>query len=493
MSKFEEVLAPILFTCVALFTRLYQISKSKSVTWDEAHFGKFGSHYLKREYYFDVHPPLRKMLVGLSGYLAGYNGSFAFESGSDYPEDLNFSRMTIFNAMFNVACVPTAYYTAKNLKLSTPTVWLVTLMVLLEHSYITLGKFILLDSMLACFTFTTVLCLTKFHTLQSKSFSTKWWTWLSLTGLSIGCVCSVKMVGLFVTAVVGVYTVVDLWTKFADIKMPVKTYIGHWLARVWGLIIIPILVFVLAFKIHFIILNHSGPGDSNMSSLFQANLIGNDIGGGPLEIAYGSKVTIKNQGLNGGLLHSHVQTFPEGSEQQQVTTYHHKDSNNEWLIEYKRFDDYYNEKEPLHFLQDGDVIRIFHPSTGRNLHSHNIEAPVTKHKREVSCYGNVTIGDEKDNWKVEIVENLGNENKSRIHPLSTSFRLWHESEGCYLVGEGNNLPPWGFRQGEVTCDPKVSARDKNHGGILKTIGMNDWILLKTEFCRKHHSYVTLYN
>lgn len=460
LSKFERVAAPIVFTALALFTRLYQIGKSHIVVWDEAHFGKFGSHYLKREYYFDVHPPLGKMLVGLSGYIAGYNGSFGFESGAEYPEYLDFTKMRVFNAMFNVACVPLAYFTARNLRLSTPAVWLVTLMILLEHSYITLGKLILLDSMLAFFTVSTMYCLSKFHTLQNQSFSVKWWAWLIITGLSIGCVTSVKMVGLFVTALVGVYTVADLWIKFGDTKMPIKKYIGHWISRIFGFIIVPILVFMLCFKIHFVILNHSGPGDANMSSLFQANLIGSEVGGGPVDVTFGSKVTIKNQGLNGGLLHSHVQTLPEGSEQQQVTTYHHKDANNDWFIQHKRFDDYYDDNEELQFLEDGEVIRLMHPNTGRNLHSHNIQAPVTKAKWEVSCYGNLSIGDEKDNWVVEVIDNPGNENKSRIHPLSTTIRFRHESLGCYLSGEGNNLPPWGFRQGEVTCDPKATRRDK---------------------------------
>jgi dolichyl-phosphate-mannose-protein mannosyltransferase len=29
------------------------------------------------------------------------------------------------------------------------------------------------------------------------------------------------MIGLFVTALVGVYTIEDLWDKFGDVKMPI--------------------------------------------------------------------------------------------------------------------------------------------------------------------------------------------------------------------------------------------------------------------------------
>jgi len=39
-----------------------------------------------------------------------------------------------------------------------------------------------------------------------------------------------------------------------------------------------------SFKIHFLILNHSGPGDAQMSSLFQANLVGNDFSKNPLSV-----------------------------------------------------------------------------------------------------------------------------------------------------------------------------------------------------------------
>lgn len=160
------------------------------------------------------------MLVGLSGYLAGYNGSFEFKSGETYPEDVNYTFMRLFNAAFGVACVPLAYFTARELNFRRATVWLISLMVLFENSYATISRFILLDSMLLCFTFTTTMCWARFHRLQHASFSVEWFTWLFLTGLSIGCVCSVKWVGLFCTAIVGLYTVEDLWNKFGDLRMP---------------------------------------------------------------------------------------------------------------------------------------------------------------------------------------------------------------------------------------------------------------------------------
>jgi dolichyl-phosphate-mannose-protein mannosyltransferase len=47
---------------------------------------------------------------------------------------------------------------------------------------------------------------------------------------------------------------------------------------------------------------------------------------------------------------------------------------------------------------------VVHKSTGRNLHSHNIKAPVTKLDNEVSCYGNATLGDVNDLWTLEIVD-----------------------------------------------------------------------------------------
>lgn len=462
-----------MYTLLALFTRLYRIGKSATVIWDEAHFGKFGSHYLKHEFYFDVHPPLGKMLVGLAGALSGYDGSFEFKSGEKYPEGARYYiGMRIILALFGVAMVPLAWSSSSALGWNKRSRHLLATMVLCDNAWLVISRFILLDSMLLCFTFTTVHGLLMFHQQQNRPFSEKWWFWLAFTGFSIGCVASVKWVGLFVMALVGLYTVEDLWDKFGDLKMPVRTYARHWCARALCLIAIPAAVYIASFKAHFMILSRSGPGDAQMSSLFQAHLRGNDFARAPLEAAYGSKVTFKNMGYGGGLLHSHVQTYPGGSQQQQVTCYHYKDNNNEFVItpkwgepDFPRPDEegnYPADAPAPRMLKNGDVLRLVHASTGRNLHSHKVAAPVTKENYEVSGYGNATIGDSNDYWVVEVVDDmhLGRAKPGQVvRSLTTRMRFRHQNLGCYLRAANAVLPQWGWKQVEVSCDKENNPRD----------------------------------
>ena len=166
MQQNIEHLPPVVYTLLSCYTRYHNIGKSNVVVWDEAHFGKFGSHYLKREFYFDVHPPLGKMLVGLAGLLSGYNGGFDFKSGAEYPETVPYVSMRVMLATFGVGMVPLAWYTCVELGMSMWACHLVTLMVLLDVGWLTISRFILLDSMLLFFTFLTVFCLTKFHNQQ---------------------------------------------------------------------------------------------------------------------------------------------------------------------------------------------------------------------------------------------------------------------------------------------------------------------------------------
>lgn len=467
----ESVVMPLLFTAVAVFTRMYKIGLNDNVVWDEAHFGKFGSYYLRHEFYHDVHPPLGKMLVGFSGYLVGYNGSWDFSSGQKYPEYIDYVKMRIFNAIFSTLCVPISYFTAKAIGFSLPTVYLFTILVLFENSYATIGRFILLDSILLFFTVCSFFSFVRFHNERGNPFGRKWWKWLIYTGLFLGCTVSVKMVGLFIISLVGIYTLVDLWNLMGEKKMTIKKFSGHIIARILCLILLPLLVFLLCFKLHFDLLSNSGTGDANMPSMFQANLRGSEVGTGPRDIAIGSSVvSIKNQALNGALLHSHIQTYPGGSNQQQITCYAHKDSNNYWIFDRMRGLPSWNNETDLdnEFIRDGDTIRLVHVNTGKNLHTHPIFAPIFGNAWEVSGYGNNEVGDNKDNWIIEIVNQPGEEEKSVLHTLSTSFRIKNPEMDCYLAQTNNFLPEWGFRQSEVICMKTPFKRDKRTWWNIET-------------------------
>lgn len=460
-QEHEEIVWTVVYTLLSMITRYWRIGAANYVVWDEAHFGKFGTHYINRDFYFDVHPPLGKMLVGLAGVLSGYHGQFEFKSGVTYPDDVPYTAMRVILASFGVALVPLAWFTAGELGWSRYARHWVTICVLCDVGWLCISRFILLDSMLLFFTFTTFLGLVKFHNQRHDAFGDDWWIWLVFTGWSIGCVCSVKWVGMFATAVVGLYTIEDLWNKFGDLSMSARNYLKHWLARILCLIVIPFIVYASCFKIHFMILNRSGPGDAQMSSLFQSHLVGNDFADSPLEVAFGSKLTLKNYGYGGGLLHSHVQTYPAGSAQQQVTCYHYKDDNNNWIIT-PTWGDSVNPDE-VRYLQDGDTIRLVHYMTNRNLHSHPINAPVTKEAYEVSGYGNSSIGDTQDHWVVEIVDDThrtkSDQADGRIHSLTTRMRFKHANLGCYLRAANSVLPQWGFKQVEVTCARENNKKD----------------------------------
>ncbi|ORX92558.1 PMT-domain-containing protein [Basidiobolus meristosporus CBS 931.73] len=443
----------IFLTSMAIFTRFYQLGKANKVVWDEAHFGKFGSYYLRHEFYHDVHPPLGKMLVGLGGYLAGYDGSYNFNSGENYPENLDYLRMRQFTAAFGALMIPLSYWTCLNLGYTKKGAFLCACMVLMDTTTLTISRFILLDPILLCFTASTLWGFSGFRYHHNSAFSLKWWSWLVFTGVSIGCVASVKWVGLFTTAWVGVQTIEDLWVKFGDYEMPKVKYVMHWLSRVICLILIPFGIYVACFKVHFSLLTKSGKSDGVMSSLFQANLEGSDLKNVPLELAYGSSITLRSNGEFNGLLHSHAHFYPTGSHQQQVTIYGHKDENNNWFV-LKPREESQPRSEDVSLVKNGDLIRLAHVTTGGNLHSHGIPAPLTEGQFEASAYGNSTFGDTNDYWYIEILDDMVVAKPEKIRSLTTRFRLRHRSTGCVLRTNTKTLPEWGYGQGEVTCDPE---------------------------------------
>ena len=183
--------------------------------------------------------------------------------------------MRMVPASLGIATVPLAYLTLRGLDCRATTSLLASFLIIFEHALITQSRHILLDSPLVFFTALTIFFWIGFCNEEKYDpFSDLWWSWLTLTGLSLGAVVSSKWVGLFTIATVGLGTIRQLWTLLGDLRVPPRLWIKHFLARALCLIIVPILFYMAMFQIHFLILENSGEGDGFMSAEFQHTLGG---------------------------------------------------------------------------------------------------------------------------------------------------------------------------------------------------------------------------
>lgn len=467
----------IIIGLASLLTRFYDIHEPAHVCWDETHFGKMASWYINRTFFFDVHPPLGKMLIALSGSLTGYDGTFPFEKpGDNYEHWTQYIGMRIFCATLGFLIPLFIYSATLSLTKSSHSAILSAILVLFDNGLITLTRYILLDSPLLFFIASAILGMSKLtselnhRSEPEKQFNIISWFWLSWTGVAIACAFSVKFVGLFIVALIGLNTIYDLWQILGDTSRPIGYFCKHFVARAICLILLPICLYTSIFFIHLKQLNHSGSGDGFYSSAFQSQLIGNSLHNSswPEHLAYNSEITVKNNRIGGAYLHSHWHLYPEGvgARQQQVTTYSHKDSNNKWLIKRALLardlnkNDNANESNDI-FVRDGDLIILEHVNTKRNLHSHFEQAPVTKRHYQVTCYGENGLGDANDVWQIkkDQTSGLSTSNDDRIYTVKSRFMLIHYLTNCALHSHSRQLPKWAYEQLEVTCNPKLHHKN----------------------------------
>ena len=71
-----------LIVFAAFLTRFWRLWAPNQVVFDELHFGSFASRYFTGEYFFDIHPPLGKMLIALAAWIGGFEPGFALRTSA---------------------------------------------------------------------------------------------------------------------------------------------------------------------------------------------------------------------------------------------------------------------------------------------------------------------------------------------------------------------------------------------------------------------------
>ncbi|KAF8074871.1 glycosyltransferase family 39 protein [Lyophyllum atratum] len=448
-----SVIVVSILTTLAFALRFYKINHPDQVVFDEVHFGKFASYYLRREYYFDVHPPFAKMLFGLAGWFVGFDGNFMFENiGDSYTTNhVPFVGMRALPAILGSLTIPVIYAIMKESGYSTVIAAFSASIVLFDNAHIAQSRLILLDATLIFFMSLTIYSYIRFRKLRYSEFSSEWFTWLIATGAFMACTWGSKVNGILTVFTIGIAVLIDLWDILDVRKNPSMDHFWkHFLARAVGLIVVPFIIYLSFFYVHFAILTHSGPGDTFMSPAFQETLLGNEMLLNSHEIRYYDTITMRHKDTK-VFLHSHVETYPltyedgrVSSQGQQVTGYGHNDTNNHWQIVPTKA---LPETGRGRIVRHNDVIQLLHVNTNTNLLTHDVASPLMPTNQEFTTRSKDDHSRHNDTlFQVVLLDSHdGQAWKSK----SGYFRLLHVPTKVSMWTHAKQLPDWAFKQQEI--------------------------------------------
>jgi len=254
---------------LSLFLHFIAIDYPKEAVFDEVHFGKFVSGYLTGEYFFDIHPPLGKLMIAGMGKLAGFAPGFDFKTiGEQYPNN-QYIWLRLLPALFGSLLIPLIFFLTFRLSRSIWAALLAAIFMVFENALLVQSKFILIDSFLLFFGFAAI-----YFFLESRVFfdEGKWGLWsVIIAGIASGLAISVKWTAISFWGLILMFGFIMLLKKI----FTKRGYAGkrkelfRTLVAYLFLLLIPSIIYFVLFAIHFNLLPHKGPGNAYMSERFQ--------------------------------------------------------------------------------------------------------------------------------------------------------------------------------------------------------------------------------
>lgn len=459
--------ANLVLTVLAFLTRFIMLSHPDEVVFDEVHFGKFASYYLQRTYFFDLHPPFAKLLIAAVGWLIGYDGSFKFENiGENYiANNVPYVAYRALSASLGSLTVPIIFKTLQYSGYSVAACTIGAAIVCLDNAHINDSRLILLDATLNVSVAMSIFCYVRFSNQRKSPFSLAWWTWLFSTGIALSCTISTKYVGVFTFMTVGGAVIYDLWNllDYEKSGLSMKEFIYHFGARAYALILVPLVIYLAWFQVHFMVLNRSGPGDAFMSPDFQETLGDNFLAQQARDIEFYDIVRFKHKGT-GAFLHSHEARYPlryeDGrisSQGQQVTGYSTADPNNAWQILPEK--DFPEDQRVGHPVYGSNKVRFRHLATNTYLLTHDVASPYFPTNQEFTTVSPEVAAERYNETVFEVRLNSGKSNNVRTK--AAEFKLIHDKTKVAMWTHKKLLPEWGFGQFEIngnknTQDPTTT-------------------------------------
>ncbi len=242
---------------LSLVTHFAFFGHPNQTVFDEVHFGKFVSGYYTHEYYFDIHPPLGKLMIAGFAKIFNFKPEFSFaQIGEQFPDN-KYMALRFLPSLAGALLPIVIFLLALQLKFSRQAAFAAGFLVAIENALIVQTHYALMDGFLLLFGFLSLLFYFKY---RSKILNTKYLILASVFG---GLAISIKWTGLTFLALP---LILEIWRCF--INLSYDKFIKFLKSAIF-FIFIPLIIYFSVFAIHFSLLTKPGIGDAFMSPNFQ--------------------------------------------------------------------------------------------------------------------------------------------------------------------------------------------------------------------------------
>jgi dolichyl-phosphate-mannose-protein mannosyltransferase len=270
----------IVLCALAVLTRFWALFTPNAVVWDEALYEEYVSHYFSGTYYFNLHPPVAKLLLALAARILGISGETLA-----VPDPA--AALRILPALAGALIIPVFWLFLRQLGASRRVAMLGALLLVLDTSMVAVSRLILIDSMLILFMLGAI---TSCLAARSREGRAKW-GFIALSGALAGLAVGTKWTGLSAIGMLGVFWLQRVISRAPRRELALEASVIAAASAV---------VYVGSFAVHFALLPLSGPGDRMMSERFQSTLLRSPLYDPTLRVSFGEKLVDMHRAMRHG-------------------------------------------------------------------------------------------------------------------------------------------------------------------------------------------------
>ncbi|HXT13987.1 MAG TPA: phospholipid carrier-dependent glycosyltransferase [Gemmatimonadaceae bacterium] len=244
-----------ILTAVSAAFHFWRLFTPNAVVFDEVHYERFTGYYLAHSYFFDVHPPVGRLLYVVLAALLHIPSA---QLTTPVAEPV----LRVLPATFGTLLVPLTYLLLRQLGANRRVATLGATMLLLENALLVIARLILVDVMLIAF---GMMALTAYLAARTRVGRARW-AWLAASACCAGLSLSIKWTG---ASALGMILAAWGIGVLRAVRPTRRTF-----AEGIVLVLVPAVIYCGAFAIHFAMLTNTGPGDVYMPMDFRATLRG---------------------------------------------------------------------------------------------------------------------------------------------------------------------------------------------------------------------------